>query len=93
MHETTNSEVARNPGMAGAAKSRRKGLVVMLRVLLVATVMVVPGGLVLLVAWVFAQVLAQRFKAEQSGTPSSRAARALATVRLADVVNRARALI
>ncbi len=65
----------------------------MLRVLLVATVMVVPGGLLLLVAWVFAQVLAQRFKAEQTGTSSHRWARALATMRLADIVNRARHLI
>jgi hypothetical protein len=63
----------------------------MFRVALVATVMVVPGGLFLLVAWVFAHALAEQMKADHD--PNRRLARAFATIRLRDVVSQARHLV
>jgi hypothetical protein len=65
----------------------------MFRVALVATVMVVPGGLLLLVAWVFAHALAAQMKADRDPNRNHRLARAFATVRLRDVVSQARHLV
>ncbi len=65
----------------------------MFRVALVATVMVVPGGLLLLVAWVFAHALAEQLKADRDPDRQHRFARALASIRLRDVVSQARHLV
>jgi hypothetical protein len=61
-----------------------------LKHLVVVMMAVMPGGLVLLAAFVLARLVAERMRAEQ-GPQSHRFARAVAQVRWGDVVRGARA--
>lgn len=57
----------------------------MTRVLTLTLLLVLPGGLVVLLAWVLARTIAQQMRLQEVGTGGQRFARAVATVRLRDV--------
>lgn len=61
----------------------------MWRMMTLTMMVVVPGGLVVLAAFVLAQAVAEQMRLEQ-GTRQHRLARAVATVRLRDVWSTAR---
>jgi hypothetical protein len=64
----------------------------MLRVSTLVLVMVTPGALVVVAAWVLAVVLVERMRAEQ-GSPGRRLARAVTGVRLREIWSQARGLL
>jgi hypothetical protein len=57
----------------------------MVRVMTVTLVVVLPGGLLVLLAWVLARTIVDEMRQQQAGTGGQRFARAVATVRLRDV--------
>jgi hypothetical protein len=92
--EKTAIDALEHAGTASAVSPARKvkGLSVMLRLSTLVVVMVFPGALLVLAAWVLAHAVAERMRAEQ-GTQGRRLARAVATVRLREVWSQARRLV
>ena len=61
------------------------------RAAMILLMVVMPGGLLVVSGWALARLLAERLR-ELEGTQPRRLARAVATVRLKDVVRQARRL-
>lgn len=57
----------------------------MTRLLTLTLLLVLPGGLMLLLAWVLARTIARQMRLQPVGSGGQRFARAVATVRLRDV--------
>jgi hypothetical protein len=94
--EKTVKDQQIDPGMRAAFHAGRPSRVTvsttaMMKTLTLVMMVVVPGGLLVLAAFILARTIARQMQLEQ-GPGSHRFARAVATVRLRDVWSNARAL-